>query len=160
MKVLFVCLGNICRSPLAEGIFRHKVKEKGLENYFEADSCGTSNYEIGRPPDPRTLRNAIENGISLQHFGRQFSRWDLENHDLIIPMDKTNHSAILDLENASRFTGKIYLMRDFDVVGKGMDVPDPYHGHESDFQEVFEMLDRSVEGLISYLVNDLPAVNR
>ncbi len=157
MNVLFVCLGNICRSPLAEGIFLHKIKERGLENHFKADSCGTSNYQIGDPPDPRTIRIAKDNGIELQHSGRQLSPTDLEHYDLIIPMDQSNHASILQLENASLFAGKIYLMRDFDEVGKGEDVPDPYGGKEHDFEEVFEILDRSVEGLISHIIKDFVA---
>lgn len=151
MKVLFVCLGNICRSPLAEAIFHHKIKEKGLEKRFEVDSCGTANYHIGDYPDSRTIKNALKNGIEINHLGRQLSFMDIENHDLIIPMDRSNYHSILQLESASRFIENIHLMREFDTVEKGSDVPDPYHGYEQDFQKVFEILDRSVEGLISYL---------
>ena len=150
MKVLFVCLGNICRSPLAEAIFLHKIKEKGLGNDFEASSCGTSNYNIGDPPDPRTIRNASKKGIEIQHVCRQLSYSDLENFDLILPMDKSNYDHILNLKNASLYADKISLMREFDPLGKG-DVPDPYSGSERDFQEVFEILDRSIDGLIEFL---------
>jgi protein-tyrosine phosphatase len=151
MKVLFVCLGNICRSPLAEAIFLHKIKENGLGNDFEASSCGTADYNIGDPPDQRTIRNALEHKIEIQHVGRQLSNSDLEDFDLILPMDKSNFLAILTLKNASLHAHKVHLMREFDTQGTGEDVPDPYSGTERDFQEVFEMLDRSIDGLIAYL---------
>jgi protein-tyrosine phosphatase len=151
MKVLFVCLGNICRSPLAEAIFLHKIKGKGLENDYKASSCGTSNYHIGDPPDPRTIRNAARNGIEIHHVCRQLTDSDLEDYDLILPMDKSNYATILNLKNAPLHAHKIMLMREFDIRGKGQDVPDPYTGTERDFQEVFEILDRSVEGLVEHL---------
>ncbi len=149
-KVLFVCLGNICRSPLAEAIFKHKMAEKGLEDFFEADSCGTANYHIGDPPDPRTIRNASKNGVSINHLGRQLSRDDFGRYDHILVMDQSN------LQNALRlappeFHNKIQLMRTYDPLGPGRDVPDPYYGNENDFQEVFDILDRSVEQLIEKL---------
>ena len=155
MKVLFVCLGNICRSPLAEAIFLHKIKEKGLENDFQASSCGTADYHIGDPPDPRTIRNAAKNGVDVNHVCRQFSNADLANFDMIVAMDKSNYFSILNLKNASANAHKIFLMREFDSRGTGEDVPDPYSGTERDFQEVFEILDRSTDGLIEYLLERL-----
>ena len=155
MKVLFVCLGNICRSPLAEAIFLHKIKEKGLENDFQASSCGTADYHIGDPPDPRTIRNAAKNGIEIHHVCRQLTNSDLDNFDLIVAMDKSNYISILNLKNASANAHKIFLMREFDSRGTGEDVPDPYSGREQDFQEVFEILDWSIDGLIEYLKKTL-----
>ena len=151
MNILFVCLGNICRSPLAEAIFLHKIEEKGLEDVYKASSCGTSNYHIGDPPDPRTIRNALKNGIEIHHVCRQISFADLENFDLILPMDKSNYVTILNLKGASLHAHKIVLMRQYDTQGTGEDVPDPYSGTERDFQEVFEILDRSIDGLIAHL---------
>ena len=150
-RVLFVCLGNICRSPLAEAIFVHKIRELGLAGELVADSCGTANYHIGDMPDPRTIRNAFKNGILMSHLGRQLSAKDLEAFDLILAMDQSNLANIKRLGNASQHFHKISLMRSYDPIGKNLDVPDPYHGDEKDFQEVFEILDRSTDQLIAQL---------
>jgi len=150
-KILFVCLGNICRSPLAEAIFKHKIKEHRLEAYFEANSCGTANYHIGDPPDTRTVANARKNGVSMNHLGRQLCEKDLQDYDYVLAMDKSNHQHILRLANAGHFPGKVALMRNYDSVDKGGEVPDPYYGGESHFQEVFDILDRTMENFIQHL---------
>ncbi len=153
IKVLFVCLGNICRSPLAEAIFNHKTRKYGLDGFFEADSCGTANYHIGDSPDHRTIKNASKNGVEINHVGRQLHPSDLEKFDLILAMDQNNLSNILKLGNADNFKNKIRLMREYDsVLG---DVPDPYYGTEKDFQEVFEILDRSIERLIADVAKNI-----
>ena len=150
MKILFVCLGNICRSPLAEAIFNHKIQNKSLADAFVADSCGTASYHVGDWPDPRTIKNARKNKVEINHVGRQLSPIDLETFDLILAMDTSNLENILNLPNGAPHHEKIKLVRSFDPSGPGS-VPDPYYGTEKDFQEVFEILDRTIENLISEL---------
>lgn len=150
-RILFVCLGNICRSPLAEAIFIHKIREKGLESRVEVHSCGTANYHVGDIPDPRTIKNALKNGVVIDHLGRQLSKDDLETYDFILAMDKSNHANILKLENASNHYHKIRLMRSFDLNPDGDEVPDPYYGDDAGFQQVFDILSHSVDSFIRFL---------
>jgi protein-tyrosine phosphatase len=146
MKVLFVCLGNICRSPLAEAIFKEKIRQKKLEHLFHADSCGTSNYNIGDDPDPRTIRSAYKNNIPISHSARQFRYADGEEYDLILAMDGNNYKNIISTIHSSNHH-KVKLVRGYDPFGNG-DVPDPYYGNEKDFEEVFKILDRSIDSLL------------
>jgi len=149
IKVIFICLGNICRSPLAEGVFKHLVSEEGLENKISAASAGTSGWHIGERPDPRSVEVALQNGIALDSRGRKAVSEDFQEFDYIIAMDKNNYADMKRLPGASK-TGaaKLRLMRDFDESGKGLDVPDPYYGGDEGFQKVYEMLDRSCRNLL------------
>lgn len=129
---------------------KHKIEMAGLSHKIIVDSCGTSNYHIGDKPDARTRNNAIQNGIQLSHLGRQISTSDLNEFDFILAMDRSNHQNIMKLKNASEHVAKIKLMREFDPE-PGDEVPDPYYGGEQGFQEVYEILDRSVDGFMAYL---------
>lgn len=154
MKVLFVCLGNICRSPLAEAIFKHKISASSFGTTIFADSCGTSNYHIGELADHRTRANAKKNGVTIEHRGRQLRPADLAEFDYILAMDNSNYHNILRLENAAEHKHKVYLMRSFDPA-QGDEVPDPYYAGEEGFQEVFEILDRSIDHFIAKLKKDI-----
>lgn len=151
VKVLFVCLGNICRSPLAEALFKDKVGKRGWHKHVEADSCGTSDYHIGEPPDTRTVANASKNGILMDHRGRQLTENDLEYFDIILAMDRSNYHTILRLPSAEKHRHKVALIRTFDKESDHDEVPDPYYGGERGFQEVYEMLDRSTESLLTHI---------
>jgi protein-tyrosine phosphatase len=148
IRVLFVCLGNICRSPLAEAIFKHKIKERKVEHMFEVHSCGTANYHIGDSPDSRTIANAKRNGVEIDHAGRQLCVADFDSYDYIFVMDQSNRKNALRLTANATHRTKVIMMREFDTIGKGEDVPDPYYGTEKDFQEVFDILNRSTENLL------------
>ena len=145
-KVLFVCLGNICRSPLAEALFRKHIKEKGLTAEFSCDSCGTAAYHIGSPPDRRSVANASSNGLDYTHRGRQLQIQDFENFDYILAMDDSNFE---DIQSLNRVEHKnIYKLRDFDSIEMGSDVPDPYFGGEQGFQEVYDIINRATLHLL------------
>lgn len=156
VRVLFVCLGNICRSPLGAAILKKKIKEKNLQSRIEVDSCGTSNYHIGHNADPRTIANATKHGVPIDHCARQLSTSDLDSFHYIFAMDKNNYQNVLRVANGKDVAGKVKMMREFDPLSKGGDVPDPYHGGEKDFQEVFDILDRSTDNFLKYLEQELP----
>lgn len=151
IRVLFVCLGNICRSPLAEAVFNHKIHQSGLDDRFEVDSCGTGDYHIGEPPDPRTLANARKNGIPVSHFCRQITVGDLSYYDYILVMDNSNLQNVMMLEGADHHAHKIFLLREFDPDGKGLEVPDPYFGGEEGFDDVYSIVNRSLDGFIGFV---------
>ncbi|MDX2246236.1 MAG: low molecular weight protein-tyrosine-phosphatase [Bacteroidia bacterium] len=152
IRVLFVCLGNICRSPMAEGLFIHIVKEVGLSEKIQVDSCGIGGWHAGERPDPRMRARAAENGVHLPSRARQVRHSDFQDFHYIIAMDQGN---LRDLESlATRVHGKkahIVKMRAFDPQSPGADVPDPYYGDQSDFDDVFIMLDRSCRNLLDYI---------
>ena len=148
-KILFVCLGNICRSPLAEALFRKHVTEQGLGHLFMCDSCGTADYHIGQPPDQRSVANAKKNGLTYTHRGRQLSPQDFQSFDYILAMDSSNHENIISMNHAGHQS--IFKIRDYDPANKGADVPDPYFGGPHGFQEVYEILERSTLNLLKEL---------
>lgn len=154
IKVLFVCLGNICRSPLGEGVFKKIIAREGMESRFIVDSCGTSHYHIGEPPDPRTIANAREHGITLTSKGRQISTEDLRKFDYILVMDKSNMKNVLRLDETGEYKKKVMLLRDFDTEKPGEDVPDPYFGGEQSFEAVYKIIESSVENLVSQIIKN------
>jgi protein-tyrosine phosphatase len=155
IKVLFVCLGNICRSPLAEGVFKQHVSEAGLEQKIAVDSAGTSGWHIGDPPDPRSIDIARKRGMLLDSVGRKAVAEDFLHFDYIIAMDQQNLSDMRSLQQSNdEGAAKLHLMRDFDEVGVGEDVPDPYYGGPEGFARVFNMLERSCRNLLEEIVEE------
>ncbi len=152
-SVLFVCLGNICRSPLAEGIFRRESLARGFE--LEIDSAGTGDYHIGSLPDHRAIREGRQRGCDMTMRARQVEPEDFERFDLIVAMDDANRRNLLRMTRDHR--DKVRLMRDFDPsAARGAEVPDPYYGSSEDFTEVGEMLERAIDGLLNHVQNGTP----
>ncbi len=147
-KVLFVCLGNICRSPLAEGIFAKMVREQGLQNQISCDSCGTAAYHVGSQPDSRSVANAKENGLMLRHQARQFEGRDFEDFDHILVMDRSNYEDVRQFAETDHHLSKMSLMRKYDLNDSDADVPDPYYSGGKGFQNVYDILYRSCQRLL------------
>jgi protein-tyrosine phosphatase len=153
INVLFVCLGNICRSPLAEGLFRKMAEEQGVAHHIVCDSAGTASYHIGELADPRTRNNASSHGVELTHRARAFHPADFDDFDLIIPMDQSNLAHIDSVR--PRFTkAEIRLLRAFDPADGETDVPDPYYGDASDFETVYQIVDRGCRHLLKYIIRE------
>jgi protein-tyrosine phosphatase len=153
MRILMVCLGNICRSPLADGLLRNKVSEKKLPWFV--DSAGTAAYHIGNPPDHRMIQTAKENGIDISGLrARQFTSQDYEDFDRIYVMDQSNYKNVLALANSNADRQKVSLFLDHLYPNEQLEVPDPYYGNQSDFDAVFTLVNEATEALISDLTND------
>lgn len=150
MKVLFVCTGNICRSPTAEGVFRHMVEEAGLGQHIAMDSAGTHGYHIGDPPDPRSCEAAAARGFDLSALrARKVTAHDFQDFDLILAMDR-GHFAHLEAMRPkdARATLKLYL--DFHPGSRTKDVPDPYYGGPEGFARVLDMIEATSRALLAH----------
>lgn len=150
-KICFVCLGNICRSPTAEGIFQYLVAERGLQSYFEIDSAGTSAYHIGETANSKSQHVANRHGVKLHSRARQFDYSDLEYYDLILAMDRENLRNVQNMDRKNQFSEKISLIRSYDPQPDNSDVPDPYYGGMQGFENVFQVLKQSCEALLDEL---------
>ena len=140
-KILFVCLGNICRSPVAEGIMLHLIEEHKLHHKIQVDSAGTAGYHIGEAPDRRTIQNAKKNGVDLSQLrARKFSASDFDSFDRIYVMDKSNFADVNRITKDKNHHGKIDYLLNLTHKGDNQAVPDPYYGGEADFEKVFQLV--------------------
>lgn len=147
-KLLFVCLGNICRSPSAENIMRYLVEKEGLSDKIICDSAGTSGYHIDSPPDARMQAAAAKRGIQLIGEARQFKKSDFQEFDLILAMDRSNYRDILRLDPQNQYKDKVKMMCDYASYHREKEVPDPYYGGTDGFDRVIDLLLDSCSGLL------------
>ena len=147
-RVLFVCLGNICRSPMAHGVLQHRLHERGLAHLIDVDSCGTSGYHAGDAPDPRTLAVLRRHGVELHHASRQLHPTDAHTFDLILCADASN------VRNSLAILGPAAAPKVHKILAPttGADVPDPYYGGDSGFDDVFDMLGDALDAWIDTLI--------
>ncbi len=140
VEICFVCLGNICRSPTAEGVMRHLVREAGLEDKVRIDSAGTAGYHAGDLPDARARAAGARRGIEIGGRARQFKRADFERFDYVLAMDQSNYDDLVELAGSKGAGGKLHLLRSFDPAApRGAAVPDPYYGGDDGFDDVLDM---------------------
>lgn len=151
VSVLFVCMGNICRSPTAEGVFRHKVVDAGLEDKIHIDSAGTIAYHIGHPPDQRAQKAALKRGIDLStQRARKVTSDDFEEFDFVIAMDSDNHYE-LEAICPSGHEDRLHMFLKFAQNRSETDVPDPYYGGGNGFETVLNLIEDASDGLLKHL---------
>ncbi len=156
IRILFVCLGNICRSPTAQGVFERLIDARGLADSIVVDSAGTANWNIGKPPDPRTVEAARRRGIDLsRQRARQVTRRDLQVFDYVLTMDRENLKAIRNLATNDQH-GHIGLLLDFAPHLGLKDVPDPYYGGPQEFENVLDLIEEAATGLLAQICAEFP----
>ncbi len=154
MRICFVCMGNIVRSPLAENYFRWLAEKNGQTHRYEVDSAGTISYHVGESPDERMLRVARRHGLVYTGRARQFQRQDFDRFDLILALDRENRSTLLQIARSPQDREKIRMLRAFDPEGgPNASVPDPYYEGEEGFEEVYQVIARACRGLYEALEN-------
>ncbi|MEZ7885037.1 MAG: low molecular weight protein-tyrosine-phosphatase [Bacteroidales bacterium] len=152
IRIIFVCLGNICRSPSAEAVFKNIIQKRGISNLFEIDSAGLHGYHEGERADARMRRHASNRGIELTSISRPIKFSDIEYFDLVIGMDDSNISALRRLAG-EKYRSKIFKMTDFRIDTTYTEVPDPYYGGDAGFELVLDILEDSCEGLLNQILN-------
>jgi protein-tyrosine phosphatase len=153
VKVLFVCLGNICRSPTAQAVFEYKLEQAALSDLVYVDSCGTAAYHIGEAPDSRAIKAAKKRNYRMEHLtGRQLATNDFEEFDFILAMDQQNLDNIL-ARKPHKSAAHISLFLEFDKDLKQKEVPDPYYGARDSFEEVLDLIETASDALIAYIHN-------
>ncbi|PSN10486.1 protein tyrosine phosphatase [filamentous cyanobacterium CCT1] len=159
-RLLFVCLGNICRSPSAENIMNHLIAQRQLGNQVVCDSAGTASYHVGNCPDRRMTQAAKARGIDLVGQARQFEAADFERFDYILAMDRQNYRDILALDPTRQYADKVRLMCDFCRHHPDREVPDPYYGGPEGFTYVIELLLDACEGFLDHILEHPVATSR
>jgi protein-tyrosine phosphatase len=153
-KVLFVCTGNICRSPTAEGVFRHVVREAGIMDKVMIESAGTHGYHVGEPPDPRSQRAAAGRGYDLSaQRARRVERKDFDEFDYVLAMDDENLESLRRL-CPSQHAHKVRLFMEFGANVAAREVPDPYYGGGAGFERVLDLVESASKGLLAHLQKD------
>ena len=154
-KILFVCLGNICRSPAAEGVFMKKIKDRNLDSLFIVDSAGTGGWHVGNLADPRMREAALSRGIELTSRSRKIETKDLYEFDNILVMDNDNLHDVKSLieDKLNPVHSKIELILNYSKDNKSDEVPDPYYGGKNGFDKVLDLLDNAIDGLIASLID-------
>ena len=150
-RILFVCMGNICRSPTAEGVMRHLVREAGLQDEIVIDSAGTGGWHAGDPPDRRATAAARARGVTLEGGARQLTVDDFEDFDLLLAMDRDNLAGIRAIAPDEEAAAKARLLREYDPASAGapdLDVPDPYYGGPQGFETVLDQVEAACRGLL------------
>ena len=151
-RVLFVCMGNICRSPAGEGLFLHYLRKRLLNDVIEVDSAGTIGYHAGELADRRMQAAAGRRGYRLDSRGRHFQPADFERFDLIVAMDQKNLRDILVQDTQNKYRGKVHLLSDFHKRADHKDVPDPYYGGDAGFELVLDLIEEACEGILDHLL--------
>ena len=148
IRVLFVCLGNICRSPLAEGVFLNQVRARRLERHYEVDSAGTGAWHVGEKPDVRSIAVARRNGVDLPSLARQVDAPDFSDFDYVIAMDEQNLNDLRALARTHGGEARIHLLREFDPEPGDRQVPDPYYGGPDGFDTVLDQVEEACRALL------------
>ena len=154
-SVLMVCLGNICRSPMAEGVFDHLLHQEGLDEHIRVDSAGTGSWHVGESPDIRSIRTAAGHGVTLTGSAQQLQSEDFRSFDYIVAMDQSNLENLEGFRDGVGGDAALYLLREFDQEGgPGAEVPDPYYGGAGGFEEVYGMVERACRGLLDHILEE------
>lgn len=154
MRLLFVCMGNICRSPTAEAVMRAVVAREELADAIEIDSAGTGSWHVGDPPDARSTATAAQRGIVMAGAARQVTEADFDHYDLILAADEQNVAALRGLAPDDAAEAKVHLLREFDpksVASGDLEVPDPYYGGPDGFEHVLDLVQDACEGLLAHV---------
>lgn len=152
INILFVCMGNICRSPSAEAVMKSLIEQNNLSDKIACDSAGTISYHVGESPDTRMIQHASKRGYDLNSIARHIQRLDLEHFDYILTMDDENYENVIALDPEKKYTYKIFKITKFCKNYKTAEVPDPYYGGPQGFEYVLDLLEDACAGLLEHIL--------